>query len=148
MKKLIPLLFLALTSICWGLTNYALPTTTVDYIPYNTYVNLFADDIPVTIGDVPYYVNVNAHTNSAGTCVSSCYVTFQNLNTYEETPVPYTGSFSTIVPGQPTTLTGTFSGAFNGSFALDIVPVTQKPPCGRYGCHTTYRQQGSTLSLE
>lgn len=56
-------------------TNYSLPTTTVDYIPYSTYANLFANDIPITIDGVPYYVNVTAHTDSAGNCISSCYVT-------------------------------------------------------------------------
>jgi hypothetical protein len=144
MKKHLLFLLLAMSMPMFAQTTYSLPTTTVDYIPYSSYANLFANDIPITIDGVPYYVNVTAHTDSVGKCVSSCYVTFQNLNTYEEIPVPYTGSFSAIAFGKPTTLSGTFSGAFNGSFVLSIVPFQA---CGRYGCHTNYRQQGSTVSL-
>lgn len=143
-RAFLSLLFFALATLASAQTTYTLPTTTVDYIPYSTYANLFANDIPVTIDNVPYYLNFTAHTDSAGKCISSCYVTFQDLNTGQEIPVPYSGSFSGIAFGKPTTLSGTFNGAFNGSFVLSIVPF---PACGRYGCHTNYRQQNSTLML-
>src|ERR1700758_1865817 len=144
MKKHLPFLLLAMSMPMFAQTTYSMPTTTVEHIPYSTYANLFANDIPITIDGVPYYVNVTAHTDSAGNCISSCYVTFQNLTTYEETPVLYSGQFSAIAVGKSTTLMGTFSGVFNGSFVMYIYPFQA---CGRYGCRTNYRQQGGTVTL-
>lgn len=152
MRRFLPLIlfFLALSLPMFAQT--ALPTTTVDYIVYGypyTYVNLNANDIPITIGTVPYYFNVDAHSDVNGNCVAPyCNVTFQNLNTGQEISVSYTGGFSPLPAyGKATTLSGTFSGTFNGSFVMNIVPVVPKPPCGRFGCRLYYIQSGSTLTL-
>ena len=148
MKKHLLFLLLAMSMPMFAQTTYSLPTTTVDYIPYGgSYANLTASDIPVTIDGVPYYLNFAGHTDNQGNCILSCYVTFQNLETYEEIPVPYTGKFSSMLYAQSSTVTGTFSGAFNGSFVVNIVPKTPKPPCGRFGCRLYYVQQGSTVTL-
>lgn len=154
MKKALLSLLLSLVAVCAGAqTTYNLPSTTVSYIVYTypyTYANLFASDIPVTINGMPYYLNLDAHTDANGNCVAPyCNITFQNLETGEEMSVAYVGSFSPLPAyGKPTTLTGTFSGAFSGSFVLNIVPKLPKPPCGRYGCRLYYVQQGSTLTLQ
>ena len=152
MKKHLLFLLLAMSMPMFAQTTYNLPTTTVSYIVYSypyTYANLLASDIPVTLNGVPYYLNIDAHTDASGNCVAPyCNVTFQNLETGEEIPVPYIGGFSPLPKyGQPITLTGTVSGAFNGSFVLNIVPKTPKPPCGRYGCRLYYVQQNSTVTL-
>lgn len=146
MKKFILSAILALAACCFASaqTTYNLPSTAVDYVTYtypHPYANLFASDIPVGINGVPYDVSVASHTDSTGTCTTTCYITFQNLTTGEETPVPYVGGFTTIVYDTPTTLNGTFSGTFNGSFVLNLVPVN-----GRRG--PVYHQQGSTLTLQ
>lgn len=147
MRRALPLLFLALASVAGAQTTYNLSTTTVDYIDYGgNYANLFADDIPVTINNVPFYISVTMHTNSAGACISSCNIQFWNLDTNEQTNVSFNGGLSTLKVNAPTTATGSFDQApFVGSFVLNLVPKVQ---CGRYGCRTNYIQSGSSLTLD
>jgi hypothetical protein len=144
MKKFLLITTMALVSVfARAQTTYNLPSTPSDYITYtypHPYANLFSSDIPVTINAVPYALNIAAHTDSTGTCITTCYITFQNLNTGEQTPVPYTGGFTTITYDTPTTINGKFSGAFNGSFVLNLVPVN-----GRRG--PVYHTNNSTLTI-
>jgi hypothetical protein len=130
-------------------TDYPLPSTVVDYINYNgAYANLFADDIPVTINGVPYYVSFTMHTDGTGTCISSCNIAFWNLNTNQVDNVTYTGGLSTLQPKANTVASGTFSGAWNGTFTLNLIRKVQTPPCSRYGCRAYYVQQNSSLTVQ
>lgn len=146
-KKIALAVSLFIASVCSAQTTYNLPTTTVDYINYNGgYANLFADDIPVTINGVPFYVSVTMHTNSQGVCISSCNIQFWNLDTNEQTNVAYSGGLSTLKFNAPTVATGSFDQApYAGSFTLNLMPKVQ---CGRYGCRTNYVQQNSTVTID
>lgn len=144
MRKALPLILalLSVAACAQTTTTYPLPSTVVDEINYGTYINLFADDIPVTINGVPYYVSFTAQTDEADNCLSICNISFWNLNTNAVSNLAYVSG-----PGSASLFTGSFSGAFNGTFTLNIVTKIPKPPCGRYGCRPFRVQQNSTLTL-
>ena len=150
MKKLgLSLMLLLLSGVfAVGQATYPLPSTVVDYVNYGgAYANLFADDIPVTINGVPYYISVNMHTDGVGTCIASCNIQFWNLSTNQADNVTYTGKLSTLQPGANPVATGNFSGAWNGSFTLNLVRKVPPPSCSRY-CRAYYIQQNSSLTLQ
>lgn len=140
------LFFLAMSMPLFAQTTYNLPSTLIDVTIYPTYENLFANDIPVTMGGQSYYFNVTGQFQASNP--SNVTVMFQNLTTYVEMPEAASASF-VYQDGSHVTVAGTFSGApFNGSFTLDLVKHIRTGYCGRYGCHPYWTQQNSTLTID
>jgi hypothetical protein len=118
----------------------------VDYIDYGTYANFFDDEMPVVINGVNFYISINFHTDPGSDKFDPAYssITFWNLGTGTQANIPLTGTINTYandILARPV-IQGQFSGVYQGSFTLKLVPY--------YGYHhVQYWSQvtGSTLTL-